>query len=435
MPGIKRNPDAFKELILPVFTQWSRVQSVTGILADVENGQFSDGALLWSQMLRDDRIAAVWDVFLKSVLGAPWHMEPHRDVAKATKVSDDATDLWAEMAPMPEMISLLSWGFGIGVGLARREWNGWDFTIKTWHPSALWYSLAEDIYYLRLAAQEGQSDNMIPILPGDPNWILFTPYGRKYARLNGYMRSLAMPYLMRQWASMDRARHSERLGQPIVLGIAPTEADLVEKKQFKSALANLGSESVVVAPQGVDGNKWGVELIEAMNNAQEQFGAYVSSLNEDIAVRVLGQSMSTTGQGGLSSKANPGDAVRGDIKKWVAGCIEDLSIEMMTPWSDFNYGAGNCCSIVYEVEPPKDGLLHATELNMLGDGLAKCEIFGVDTREILTQAGYPMLTEAEHAQLLEDKKAEAQAQLEAQAAMMPAQDAEVDGSDEKQAPV
>ncbi len=165
----------YRELILPVFTQWSKVGDVSNILAELENGYFYDGALLVDQMLRDDRIRAVVDVRINSVLGCPMHMEPAdvRAGKKAESVAEEAEDLWWQMVPREELALLYRWGIMLGVGIARREWDGWQFRLKTWHPGALWFSLAEDRYYLRY--QGGQ----IPIDLEDPNWVLFTPYGYK----------------------------------------------------------------------------------------------------------------------------------------------------------------------------------------------------------------------------------------------------------------
>lgn len=381
---IERDPQKYQELILPVFTQWSRVGSVSSILADVENGQFHDGALLWSQMMRDDRIRAVVDVRINSVLGSPMHMEPHRDIARADKVAQEAEALWWQMVPRSELAALYEWGIGLGVGIGRREWDGWQPRLRVWHPSALWFNIADDTYHLRLASGE------VVIERDDPNWILFTPYGYKYARTRGLIRSMAMLFLARQWAFRDRARHSERHGMPFLVGVTPAEAEADDKRAYKVALANLGSETVIIAPKGADGNQYGVELVEAKSNSHEVFSAQIDHLDAAIAILVLGQSMSTTGQSGLGSQANAGDSVRGDIKRFDGATLSDLGRDIIEPWSRFNYGNNIEPMPVWEVDPPEDTQKKALEMSSLADAVAKLlPIFkeSLDLQAIATKHG------------------------------------------------
>jgi phage gp29-like protein len=414
---VERDLKKYQELILPVFTQWSKVGSVSGILADIENGQFYDGALLWSQMMRDDRCRATMDVRLNGVLGCPMHMEPHKDTANGQSIADDALASWPDMAPRSELKALYEWGIGLGVGLARREWNGWQPTIKTWHPGGLWYNLSDDTYYLRLA------NGQIPILPDDPNWVLFTPYGHKYARTSGLIRSAAMLFLARQWAFRDRARHSERHGMPFLVGTTPAEADVDDKKAYKASLAAVGSETVIVAPQGTDGNKWGVELIEAKSNSHEVFSAQIDHLDAAIAILFLGQSDSTQQKSGLGGKENAGGAVRGDIKRFDAVTLQDLGRLIMTPWATFNHGKDKTPSPVWEVDPPEDGNQKALELSTLGDAISKLASHGLDIRQLLEQSGVPLLTPEQA------KAQKEQAMADAQAMMKPAKEPGSDKTD------
>lgn len=409
MARIERDPQKPLELILPVFTQWSRVGAVQSILADLENGQFNDAALLWSQMLRDDRIRAVMDVRVNSVLGAPLHMEPSKETAGAKRVAEDAEELWWQMVPRSELTALYTWGLGLGVGIARRVWDRWQPRLKVWHPAALFFRLDDDKYYLRTGDQ-----GVIPIEPDDPNWVLFTPYGYKYARTSGLIRSLAMLYLCRQWAFRDRARHSERHGIPFLVGTTPAEADRDDKAAYKSALANVGSETVIIAPKGQDGNQWGVELVESKADSHEVFSSQIDHLDAAIAIVALGQSMSTQAPGGLGAKANAGDSVRSDIKRFDAETIGDLGEQILKPWSEYNYGKDLCPRPCLEVDPPADGAKRALELSTLGDALDKLEKYGADARQLLTETGVPMLSPEEAAKKAEELEQKAQEAMQSQ---------------------
>lgn len=383
---------AYGELILPIFTQWEKVGSITGILQSLEMGIFYDAALLVTQMYRDDRVRAVMNVRIQSVLGLPMHMEPaDEERKKANKIAESAEENWPDMAPNRELASLMNWGLQLGVGIARKTYERidgeWRPTIKTWHPGALWYDVAGEVYMLR--TKEGQ----IPIEPGDPEWVLFTPYGHKYARSEGMMRSMAMLYLCRQWAFRDRARHSERHGQPLLQLIVPAETDQAEKDIARRAIASLGSETVSVTPQGEDGNRFDWKLVEAQSNGHEVFGSQIEHLDKSIAILALGQSMSTEGVSGLGSQQKAGDTVRRDIMRFDADCLADIGRDILESWSMLNYGDAELAPTpIYEIDPPEDGLKKAQELSALGDALDKLAKYGADTRKILEETGIPMLS-------------------------------------------
>jgi phage gp29-like protein len=393
---------AYGELILPVFTQWEKVGSITGILQSLEMGIFYDAALLVSQMYRDDRIRAVMNVRIQSVLGCPMHMEPaDEERKKSAKIAETAEECWSEMAPGRELTSLMNWGLQLGVGIARKTYERvdgeWIPTIKTWHPGALWYDVANEVYMLNTKT------GTIPIVPGDPEWVLFTPYGHKYARSEGMMRSMAMLYLCRQWAFRDRARHSERHGQPLLQLVVPAESDEKVKDIARRAISALGSETVSVTPQGEPGNQYDWKLIEAKSNAHEVFGAQIEHLDKSIAILALGQSMSTEGVGGLGSQQKAGDTVRRDIMRFDAECLASIGKDILGSWTMLNYGDAELAPYpCYEIDPPEDGLKKAQELSALGDALDKLAKYGADTRKILEETGIPMLSEEDFAALQEE---------------------------------
>jgi phage gp29-like protein len=387
----------YGELILPVFTQWERVGSITGILQSLEQGIFYDAALLVTQMYRDDRVRAVMNVRIQSILGCPMHMEveDERERKKSERMSEEAEAKWCRIAPDSELSSLLNWGLQLGVGLARKEWhrmpNGeWFPTLKTWHPGAMWFSVADDTYMLNT------KQGVIPILPDDPNWLLFTPYGHKYARTEGMMRHLAMLYLCRQWAFRDRARHSERHGMPFLQLVVPAELDEKDKDTARKAISALGTETVSVTPQGMEGNLFDWKLIEPKANSHETFSSQIDHLDKCIAIVALGQSMSTEGVGGLGSQAKAGDTVRRDIMRFDARCLRSIGASVLGDWARFNYGENEIALYpCYEIDPPEDGLKKAQELSQLGDALDKLAKYGVDTKKILEETGIPMLAEEE----------------------------------------
>jgi phage gp29-like protein len=213
------------ELILPVFTQWERVGSVTGILADLEQGQFYTASLLVEQMMRDDRVKALLNTLIMSVLGSDrtWTASATKGkggkpTAKAQRYADELAESWDEQVPEEELFEFVRWALMLGASIMRTPWDMRTGAVeaRTWHPGALWFNLVDNEYYLRTAG------NQILVERDSLDWLLLTPYSHKYGRLNGLVRAMSMLYLARQWTFRDRARHSEVHGMPIRQGITPS---------------------------------------------------------------------------------------------------------------------------------------------------------------------------------------------------------------------
>lgn len=409
-----------QELILPVFTQWEKVGSVTGILADLEQGQFYSASLLGEQMMRDDRMRALFNTFIMSVLGCEQHFESADDTKKAQRIADRAKEEWPEMLPEDEEYEYVRWAILLGAAIMRTPWDMKTGRAKcaAWHPGALWFNLVTNEYYLRHAS--GQ----FAIERDSADWMMLTPYSYKYGRLNGLIRSCAMPWLARQWVFRDRARHSEVHGMPIRVGVTPADADARAKNAYRTTLQSIGTETVVIAPQGVEGKRYGVELVEAKSNSHEVFSTQLDHLDDCLAILILGQKMSSKGSPGLGSDANPGDSVRNDLMKWLARVIEGYSNRLLRRWTEFNYGADQVDYAprrCIEVDPPEDGKKKADEMSVLGDVVSKLKSEGLDIRQLLEQAGVPLLTEEQAAAQKEQAMKEAQDAMAAAPNEKPAQ--------------
>jgi phage gp29-like protein len=432
---IKTNIQKVRELQVPTFTQWETRQAVQGIIAELESGVFYDAALLVSQMMRDDRINAVMRVRINSMMGMPKRFDPAKDTAQGRKIAEQATEQWEQMIAPSQLVDLIVWSVMLGVGVGSMAWElspGRALpSVETWHPASLWFNTADDTYVMRYMKQVpgiDPPDRRFRFSEKDPkdeyvaaqavipkqsrDWILATPYGYKYGRLNGLVRPLADRYLERAWSMRDRARHSERHGMPFLKGVTPSSASQEDKNRMRSAMARLGSESVFITPQGTEGDKYDVELVESKSDSHEVFAAEIQHLDSAIAIVILGQSESTEGKAGLGAQEKPGDTVRRDIMRFDAACVAAIARSILRPWAEVNFGDADLApQLVVEVDPPEDASQKAQAWSFLGDAVMKLEKYGVDVQVMLEESGAPMLPQAE----IDALKAEQQAQKEAMA--------------------
>jgi phage gp29-like protein len=344
------------------------VGAVEVILRDLEAGNFHTAAQLADAMMRDDRIHATLGVRVNGLLGSRLDMEPAMDTSRARRIQEDAEEILSEVMPLPEVSELLRWGLLLGVGIAQviytRDGKSWCPTLKVWHPRFLRFDWTTRQFKL-LTQNQGE----IVVDRDDPNWIVFEPYGAR-GWLRCLMRALVMPWLIRSWTRSWWARYAEVHGQPIRAGVIPSERDPGDEKRFLSQLQNLGHEASIRLPQGADGNKFDVKLVEAVGRSTETFQGLLAHCDDSIAITILGQRTSTSGASGLGSDANPGDAVRIDLKRSDALIGDVLRSGLWKSWARFNYGAEDLAPYIrWQVDPPEDLQKKAQELLTLMQAL------------------------------------------------------------------
>lgn len=294
--------------------------------------------------------------------------------------------------PEPELAQLLVWSLFLGAAPAQiltdRTEQAWVPSFRAWHPSALWFNTTTDRYQLQYQG------GVLELTEESEDFLICAPFGWKYGRLNGLLGSLAMLYLCRQWAFRDRARHSEQWGQPIKQVIAPAAATPEEVNKARRAVALSGSETIIGSKQGAEGNKWDFKLHEAQANGHEVFSSQMASLDEAIAVVLLGQAMSTTGNPGLGAQEAPGDLVRRDIMRFDAKVISQFAARLLRLWAFNNYGDANLApTLVVDIDPPEDEERKSKVLVNVATALASLQSTGVnvDVEQLMEELSVPMM--------------------------------------------
>jgi phage gp29-like protein len=382
-------------------------------LQELERGLFVNAARLWDSMLRDDRIFATVQTRVNGLLGMPIDLEAGKDTAQGRAVSDEVKDCWSDMFPSSELAELQRWGLGVGVGVAEKEYkpgaNKWEFCIKkVWHPQTLIWRWDERRYYLTT-----QNKAQIPLphpWEDSSQWIIYTPYGYERAWLRGLIRPLAKTWMIRQWSDRDFARWCEVHAIAIRKAIVPQKGDDKEKKSFFQQVSRLGNETTIRVPQDSDGNKFDVELLEAVADTYQGLESRIKLCDDNIAIVALGQKTSTEGASGLGSDEAPGDSVRIDLKKFdntaMSQCLYKQGLKQ---WARFNHGRDELApkppmhekrSGFWIVEPVEDKAKAADQMLKTAQALVafKAATSPVDDRQLLEQGGVPILTEEQHAQ-------------------------------------
>lgn len=374
------------KLILPwapaIQPTWT-VAQVRSALNNHELGQFADSAKLWSAMGRDDRLSATMATRIDGLLGAPCEMVAEdSDDKRAATIAEEIGADWPTIAPREQLADLIDWHLGVGVGLARlveqRQASRWIYTLDVWDPQFLTYSGSERKW--SVTTQDGQQD----IEPGKDGWIIWSAGPRGW--MHGMVRSLAVPWLMRQFAWRDWASYSERHGMPIVKALVPATAEAHDKAQFAADIRALSTETTVTLPQGPNGpgESYDLSLLEATSNTWEGFERLITACNVTYAVRVLGQNLTTEIQGGSYAASKTADQVRTDVKKSDAEAVYALARAQILPLTaEANYGKGAPVpGPSYDVEPAENLTENATAARALGDALSSFKTAGYEVKNL-----------------------------------------------------
>lgn len=385
---------------LASFSNWDSVELVKGAITQLEtSGYFDRAAMVVDAMGRDDRISGVMLTRAGALPALPLDMEPRGDGRQKTAVAREAEEGFEDWFPDHALTDLLRWGIMLGVGLGQLVWkfseSRWTFTMNVWHPRYIRYDFSTDQYEVTTAA------GPVKIEPGDGQWVLFTPYGQR-GWMHGKVRSLHVPWLLRQWAMRDWARSSEVHGNPVKLAMMPSGAPDDDKKRFVLELANISSEAVVALPRvsgGTDNDNFDVRLLEAATDSHTTFKELIAEANTCVAISLLGQNLTTEVKGGSYAAAVMHQMIRNDVlesdAEHLGQCLRDQALRW---WATYNFGNAVLAPMpCWRTMPASDSVTRGQGLKALGDGLLALKTAGAqpDIDAILEEDGVPVKAPAE----------------------------------------
>lgn len=378
------------------FTEWDSVQAVQQAISNFEFGMMFSASLLADSIMRDDRVSGVMRTYVGGILGLPFTFEPaggEKATAKAEKVAEIVGHEWPTMVPQSQLRRWILNGEMLGLGVGELIWkrteSRWTPTLKTHHNQFVIWDWGDRVY--KFATMDGTVD----LVPGDTHWALYTPGGYEYGWMTGLVRSIWMQWLVRQFTYRDWARYSEVHGLPIRGAIAPADVSPTEKSQYLRDIATCGAETAILLKQSKDGDKFDLKLIEALGRSEESFSKLIQHAEESIAIRILGQNLSTQIRGGSFAAAQVHETVRQDIKQAFAFSIQtDLKSQVVKPFTDFNFGSSQDLvpTGTWNTVPPADATAEANRLDVLATALVNFRAAGlaVDVKKFAEQNRIPL---------------------------------------------
>jgi len=155
---------------------------------------------------------------------------------------------------------------------------------------------------------------------------------------------------------------------------------------------------------GDEKGKWNLELVEAKSKNWDTFQAHRRELNDDIAILILGQNLTTQmgGAGASGSKAGGAvhEGVRRDKLRKDAGIAAAIRDQVLTHEAEINFDDETLAPRpIYRVDPPADRNANAAALLTVAQALTQFQAAHapVEVRSILKDAEVPIVTEEEEA--------------------------------------
>jgi hypothetical protein len=376
-----------------------------------EMGMFMLSADLCDVMSRDDRCAAVERTRIQGLLGQELDFESSSGGgAKRVKdrIARDAKATWAQMLAPAAAYQWIRWGLWMGIGIGQNIVDTksvpgkWIPRVRVWHPRFCRWDWMTRSY--KLTTETGE----VELLPDDPQWCLFLPYGYERGWMGGLVRNLCGAWNFRQWTMRDWGRWSEVHGQPIKVAQVPEMADKEDKERFQREVTNIGNEATIRTQDGGEGRKFDVQFREPIGRAFDSFDKQLDFANTAISICVLGHNLTTEVQGGSYAAARVGDDVRADIRSWDAQVVQDAARNgILKRWAKWNYGDSELAPFLkYNTEPAKDLKNAADTLVALGTAIGGLRNAGAnpDVEELLQAFAVPSLGPLDDTELAEMQK-------------------------------
>jgi phage gp29-like protein len=331
--------DEIKDIPINDIHCWN-VSTVRDAVVGHMLGQFNSSAMLVDAMLADDRVQGATNGRIKGVTKNDIVYEPSKLVANealARTVAETCQELHSEIFPESCLEDILKWTIHLGWSLDELVWSVrrdmWIPRLKSWHPAYSYYLLT-DRRYVALS-QSGS----IEIKPNDPKWALYTPYGSYRGWIRGAVRSISIPWLVRQFALRDWARYSEVHGLPQKKAKVPAQAPAEDKRRFFTAIKSLGSNASFMLPVPIGGGEWDIELLEAKDTAWKGFQGLIEQCDKSITLTVRGTNLTTEVQTGTGAATEAHRSEDADYAK--SDCLklaEFMKTQVLRWFCLYNFG-------------------------------------------------------------------------------------------------
>lgn len=357
-----------------VQSSWS-VSDVRTALEDLSEGLFDQPAQLVDAVLAEPRVQATVGSRTGGLLGRPLRFSPSTlPGVEGSRAARECLDAWRTIWPRtftePVLSEVQTWAMLMSFAPGQILWDTtqpiWSPHLRFFHPRYCWY------HWILRRYVAITLDGQVAIEPGDGHWFLHAPHGEHRGWMRAGVRAVAEPWLITRFTYRDWARHEERHGMPQILAYTPAAGDPEVIAQFRADLQQLGQETVVELPQGVDKQfSYDMKLLESSDGAWQGFDGLIQRCERAIVLALLGQNLSTEVKEGSFAAARVHADVRQSFLEADARALaHTIYAQIARPFAEFNFGDADLAPWVsWDVSPIEDAATAADVLVRLSSSI------------------------------------------------------------------
>ncbi|WKE64345.1 DUF935 domain-containing protein [Gallaecimonas kandeliae] len=247
-----------------------------------------------------------------ALLSKTWQIVPPPNASRAEQRDADMVNEILRSVPDFEDL-ILDMGDGILRSINNSQVH-WARDSKEWYPQQF-----ETLPARRFTVSETNPSQVLLRLDGgraEPLWQFGWVQHRHKAKSgyiprSGLIRTLAWPFLFKNYSVRDLAEFLEIYGLPLRLGKYPAGASQAEKSTLLQAIMSIGHNAGGIIPKGMD-----IEFREAAKGASDPYMAMVEWAERTQSKVILGGTLTSQADGKSSTHAlgNVHNEVREELR-------------------------------------------------------------------------------------------------------------------------
>lgn len=345
-------------IVLPYWSDWTIDQCRAAIDA-MDTGLFYDSWLLTYELLRDNRVQDGLRKRNMALRKLPLKVEPakHPKGKRAAALFKKHLHVIWPAGVLQEVLKQVIF---MGFSICKLKWKSidgqWIPVLVPWQPGLFFYDL------LRWLFMANTTEGPQEVIPGNGDWVLFTPDGVILPWMGAVTRQIWQWVILRALAALDWGRVTEMLGKPIrVIKVPMGIRESPDAQKFFDDVVNQGSELVLLAPQ-LDDGKTGVslELVEGKQSSWQMFSGLINKAEDEISIGMYGGNLPTKVVGGSLA------AIKGQMQGLhditvndAMGLTGPLYTQVARLFAHYNFGDAEAAPFIYY-----DGVLPEDKLEL-----------------------------------------------------------------------
>ena len=381
-----------------------------------DSGSFNSTGKLADFITRDARVGACLDTRILAVLGLPFEwrwrkVDIYKDVSYIPTEEDIKRlnlfieNFWNRFSSLSLRGEILKKSLMMGFSIMSKAWTPvklsiggetstfYDINLHVFHPSNISFVRGPDYYNIVTR------NRIIQIQDSNERLYIIKGIGDSSPWLSALIRRIAIEWFNKAVATGDWRSFSNIHGNPIRKLMTTMENATppnMDPRQFViDMVTKIRVGAPVQLPAGHD-----LQLLEASKGNSDVFRDLVNYCDEQIAIAILGQNLTTqAASGSLTGAAKAHNSVRQDYIEADANLLNETYKDLVKEFYEFNFGEEVEVPIPYWNPAPPENLVEAEQIKKISAEKTKLIVetikelptdTQIDIKELLKAFNIPM---------------------------------------------